>query len=46
MDIDEKELPRRKTSEGKHFNVATSHVAKKLVRVIFSLLKNDSVFVE
>ena len=36
----------KKSSEGKHFNVATSHVAKKLVRVIFSLLKNNSVFVE
>ena len=34
----------KKTSEGKHFNVATSHVAKKLVRVIFSLLKNNSLF--
>ena len=34
----------KKSSEGKHFNVATSHVAKKLVRVIFSLLKNNSLF--
>jgi transposase len=36
----------KKSLEGKHFNVATSHVAKKLVRVIFSLLKNNSVFSE
>ena len=36
----------KKSSEGKHFNVATSHVAKKLVRVIFSLEKNRSVFSE
>ena len=36
----------KKSSEGKHFNVATSHVAKKLVRVIFSLEKNNAVFCE
>ncbi len=36
----------KKSAEGKHFNVATSHVAKKLVRVIFSLQKNNSVFVD
>ena len=36
----------KKSTEGKHFNVATSHVAKKLVRVIFSLEKNRSVFSE
>ena len=36
----------KKSSQGKHFNVATSHVAKKLVRVIFSLLKNDTIFSE
>lgn len=34
----------KKSSEGKHFNVATSHVAKKLVRIIFSLLKNNALF--
>lgn len=34
----------KKHLEGKHFTVATSHVAKKLVRVIFSLLKNNSSF--
>ena len=36
----------KKSAEGKHYNVATSHVAKKLVRVIFSLEKNGSVFSE
>lgn len=36
----------KKSAEGKHFNVATSHVAKKLVRVIFSIEKNGSVFSE
>ena len=36
----------KKSSEGKHFNVTTSHVAKKLVRVIFSLEKNGAVFFE
>ncbi|MBQ9747365.1 MAG: IS110 family transposase [Clostridia bacterium] len=36
----------KKIGEGKHFNVATSHVAKKLIRVIFSLEKNNSFFTE
>ena len=36
----------KKIDEGKHYNVAVSHVAKKLVRVIFSLLKNGSCFTE
>lgn len=34
----------KKLSEGKHFCVASSHVAKKLVRVLFSLLKNNTLF--
>ena len=34
----------KKQSEGKHFNVASSHVAKKLVRVIFSISKSYSAF--
>ena len=34
----------KKIGEGKHFNVATSHVAKKLVRIIFSLQKNNVAF--
>lgn len=36
----------KKSAEGKHYSVATSHVAKKLVRVIFSLQKNNTVFAE
>jgi transposase len=35
----------KKRSEGKHFNVARSHVGKKLLRVIFYLLKNNTTFV-
>lgn len=34
----------KKISEGKHFFVAQGHVSKKLVRVIFSLLKNSTPF--
>ncbi len=36
----------KKSAEGKHYNIVTSHVAKKLVRVIFSLEKNGSAFSE
>lgn len=35
----------KKVSEGKHFFVALSHTAKKLVRVLFYLLKNNQRFV-
>lgn len=35
----------KKRSEGKHFSVAQSHVGKKLLRVIFYLLKNNTAFV-
>lgn len=31
----------KKLSERKHYNVAISHVVKKLVRIIFQLLKDD-----
>ena len=34
----------KKRSEGKHFYVATSHVAKKLVRVLFHLLRTGESF--
>jgi transposase len=34
----------KKRSEGKHFFVATSHVAKKLVRVVFHLLRSGEAF--
>lgn len=36
----------KKLGEGKHYNVALSHVAKKLVRVLFYLLKNNQDFDE
>jgi transposase len=35
----------KKRSEGKHFNVARSHVGKKLIRVIYYLLKHNTIFV-
>ena len=34
----------RKMAEGKHYMVAMGHVAKKLVRVIYYLLKTNSVY--
>lgn len=34
----------KKRSEGKHFNVAISHAAKKLVRLIFALEKSGQAF--
>ncbi len=37
---------RIKLEQGKHFNVAISHVAKKLIRVLFHLLKNSEPFDE
>lgn len=35
-----------KRSQGKHYNVAVSHAAKKLIRVIFYLLKTNQAFDE
>lgn len=35
----------KKRSEGKHFNVAISHVGKKLLRTIFYMLKHNESFV-
>jgi len=35
----------KKQAEGKHYYVAMSHVAKKLIRVIFYLLKTNTAFV-
>ena len=32
---------RTKLAQGKHYNVAISHVAKKLIRVLFHLLQNN-----
>ncbi|RCW15907.1 IS110 family transposase, partial [Streptococcus gallolyticus] len=37
---------RIKLEQGKHFNVAISHVAKKLIRVLFHLLQNNEAFEE
>lgn len=34
----------KKKSEGKHYNVVMSHVGKKLVRVVFQLLKTNTDF--
>ena len=36
----------KKLAEGKHFNVAITHVAKKLVRIIFFVLKFNQPFDE
>ena len=36
--------PGKKRNEGKHHNVALSHVAKRLTRIIFYLEKNDTDF--
>lgn len=35
----------KKRMEGKHYCIAISHVGKKLVRVIFHMLRNNKVFV-
>jgi transposase len=37
---------RLKISQGKHYNVAVSHVAKKLIRIIYYLLKTNQYFDE
>ena len=34
----------KKRSEGKHYNVAISHAAKKLVRIIFALMKSGNSY--
>ena len=44
-DITFSEYLLKKQSEGKHYLVAMSHVSKKLVRVIFHLLKTNTQFV-
>jgi transposase len=35
-----------KRSQGKHYNVAVSHAAKKLIRIIYHLLKTNQTFDE
>ena len=37
---------RLKISQGKHYNVAVSHTAKKLIRIIYHLLKTNQMFDE
>ncbi|KXT62824.1 IS110 family transposase [Streptococcus sp. DD04] len=37
---------RTKLEQGKHYNVAIAHVAKKLIRLLFHLLKNNVPFDE
>lgn len=41
-----KDYLRTKLDQGKHYNVAVTHVAKKMIRVLFYLLKNDTPFDE
>ena len=36
----------KKRAEGKHYNVAISHVVKKLVRVIYHLEKNSQKYIK
>ena len=36
----------KKRAEGKHYNVAISHAAKKLVRVIFQLEKSGKQYIK
>ena len=35
----------KKRAEGKHYNVAISHAAKKLVRLIFALQKSGQPYI-
>ncbi|MFI3249382.1 MAG: transposase, partial [Eubacteriales bacterium] len=39
-----KEYLAKKRTEGKHYNVALSHAAKKLVRVIYQLQKSGETY--
>ena len=39
-----KMLSRKKRAEGKHYNVAVSHAAKKLVRLIFTLVRSGNEY--
>jgi len=36
----------KKRAEGKHYNVAISHAAKKLVRVIYQLQKSGQSYIK
>ncbi|MGV3240444.1 transposase [Streptococcus hyovaginalis] len=37
---------KKKQAEGKHYNVVISHLAKKLIRVIFHLLRKEEPYKE
>jgi hypothetical protein len=39
------EVLARKLAEGKHYNVAVSHVAKKLIRVIYHLMVSGEPYI-
>ena len=41
-----KDYLKLKITQGKHYNVAISHIAKKLIRIIFYLLKTNQSFDE
>ena len=34
----------KKKAEGKHYYVILGHIQKKLIRVIYSILKNDTIY--
>ena len=36
----------KKRAEGKHYNVAISHAAKKLVRIIYQLEKSGQTYIQ
>ncbi|OJG14148.1 hypothetical protein [Enterococcus canintestini] len=36
----------KKLAEGKHYSVAISHVVRKLVRIIYQLLKDNTPYGE
>ena len=38
------EYMQKKLNEGKHYNVALSHVARKLIRIIYKLLSTNTKF--
>ena len=37
---------KKKCSQGKHFYTAMSHGMKKMIRIIFSVLKNNKPYIE
>lgn len=43
-DKDFNDYKNKKIAEGKHYFVALSHTAKKLIRVIYHLLKTNTTY--